>query len=128
MLIRSLLLLVGLLSLGLGILGIFLPLLPTVPFLLLAAFCFARSSNRLHLWLQQHPHLGEPLRHWQERRAVRPVIKRRIMWLSTASFVLSIYLVPLLWVKVVLLGGMLVLLWCVHRIPEWNDEGKEGHD
>jgi len=121
MLIRSLLLLTGLLSLGLGILGIFLPLLPTVPFLLLAAFCFARSSTRLHLWLQQHPHLGEPLRHWQQRRAVRPAIKRRIMWLSGASFSFSIYLVPMLWLKVMLLGGMLILLWCVHRIPEWND-------
>lgn len=61
----------GFLSLVLGIVGIFLPLLPTTPFLLLSAFCFARSSARFHHWLMSHPVLSPPLKDWQERGVIR---------------------------------------------------------
>ncbi len=57
-LVRPLLIAVGMLSVGLGVIGIFLPIMPTTPFLLLAAYCFARSSQRMHRWLVTHPHLG----------------------------------------------------------------------
>ena len=55
---RVIWLIAGSISLGLGLLGVFLPLLPTVPFVLLAAFCFARSSERLHDWMLEHPKFG----------------------------------------------------------------------
>lgn len=57
-LLRPVLLIIGTVSLGLGVLGMFVPILPTTPFLLLAAFCFGRSSERLHHWLIEHPRLG----------------------------------------------------------------------
>lgn len=50
--------------------GIVLPLLPTVPFLLLAAFCYARGSDRLHAWLVGHPRFGQPIQDWQESGAI----------------------------------------------------------
>ncbi|MBU9697861.1 YbaN family protein [Rhodobacteraceae bacterium HSP-20] len=78
---RGLWLAAGSLALILGVVGVVLPLLPTVPFLLLAAFCFARSSAPLHLWLMQHPQLGPPVREWQEKGA----IGRRAKWLATGS-------------------------------------------
>lgn len=73
----------GLLSLAAGIIGIALPLLPTTPFLLLAAYCFARGSKRLHDWLVHHPRLGPPIHDWQRHGA----ISRRAKQLAMASIV-----------------------------------------
>ena len=60
----------GFVSLGLGIVGIALPIMPTVPFLLLAAFCFARSHPAWEQRLLEHPHYGQSLRDWRERQAI----------------------------------------------------------
>ena len=67
---RALFLVLGLACVALGFVGIFLPLLPTVPFLILAAACFGRSSRRLEAWLLGHPRLGPPLRAWRARGAI----------------------------------------------------------
>lgn len=61
----------GLVCLGIGVAGAVLPLIPTTPLLLLAAFCFARSSRRLHDWLTTHPTLGPPIADWNRDRAIR---------------------------------------------------------
>lgn len=60
----------GATTLLLGIIGIALPLLPTTPFLLLAAFCFSRGSQAWHDWLVAHPRLGVPIREWREHGAI----------------------------------------------------------
>ena len=67
---KSLLVTAGILSVGLGVLGIFLPLLPTTPFLLLAAACFIRSSDRLYHWLIHHRWFGSYIRNYREHRAI----------------------------------------------------------
>lgn len=78
---------VGLVTVGLGVLGIFLPLLPTTPFLLLAAMCFGQSSRRCHDWLLGHPVLGPPIRDWRERGVVRtgPKVTATAMLGTSAS-------------------------------------------
>ena len=60
----------GFLALGLGFVGLWLPVLPTTIFLIIAAACFARSSPRLHTWLLAHPRFGPPLRDWFEAGAI----------------------------------------------------------
>ncbi|MGP3696647.1 YbaN family protein [Rhodobacter sp. NSM] len=87
---RLLWLFAGLASVGFGVLGIFLPLLPTVPFLLLAAFCFARSSERLHGWLVTHPVLGPPIRDWERSGAISPRGKKMATLSMLAVFGLSV--------------------------------------
>lgn len=67
----------GILCVGLGVLGIFLPLLPTTPFLLLAAACFVRSSDRLYNWLIHHKWFGNYIRYYREYRAV--TLKSKIL-------------------------------------------------
>ena len=68
--IRDLWLALGWLALGAGAIGLVLPLWPTTVFLLLAAFCFARGSERIHAWLLAHPWFGPPIRDWNRHGAI----------------------------------------------------------
>ena len=76
----------GVVSTALGVVGIFLPILPTVPFLILAAFCFARSDPALEARIMNHPVYGPPIRTWREKGAV----SRRGKWAATFAFSASI--------------------------------------
>lgn len=104
----------GLLSVGLGLIGIFLPLLPTVPFMLLAAFFFARSSERLHGWILAHPTFGPSIIDWQERGAINPRGKR-IATLSIVLVFAASLLLGLRWqilaIQAVVLSCVLIFLW-----------------
>lgn len=64
--VRALYLIAGLLCVLIGLIGVVLPLLPTTPFLLVAAFCFSRSSERLHQYLLNHPVFGGLIRDWED--------------------------------------------------------------
>ncbi|OGO04102.1 MAG: hypothetical protein A2Y73_04365 [Chloroflexi bacterium RBG_13_56_8] len=100
---RKLLILVGTLSVGLGILGTFLPLLPTTPFLLLAATCYARSSRRFYNWLVNSKYLGEYIRNYREGRGVPLVTKVVTLILLWASIGYSaLVAVDILLVRVIL--------------------------
>ena len=83
---RAMLVGAGLLSLLLGVLGAVLPGLPTTPFVLLAAACFAKASPRLHRWLVQHRWLGPMVRDWEAHRSM-PL---RIKWLASGMMVLMV--------------------------------------
>lgn len=92
-LIRALLVGIGVVSVGLGVLGIFLPLLPTTPFLLLAAWCFIRSSSRLHHWLITHPWFGDYIYYYQEYRAISLRVKISslvLLWLTIGYSVMMV--------------------------------------
>ncbi|MFN3992957.1 MAG: YbaN family protein [Tabrizicola flagellatus] len=107
---RGLWLLAGFLFLGLGLLGVVLPVLPTTPFLLLAAGCFAKSSPRLHRWLLAHPTFGPPIRNWEENGAISRPAKRVAVGSMAAVFGLSLIL-GLGW-KILLAQGLLIATGC----------------
>lgn len=112
--IRIILIIIGLVSLALGVIGVFLPIMPTVPFLLLAAVCFANASERLHAWLLSHPIFGPPIQDWNERGA----ISRGAKWLASASFVGSFIIAMLLGfgplvlsIQAICLIGVAIFIW-----------------
>lgn len=82
----------GLAALALGTAGLVLPLLPTTPFMLLAAACFAKSSPRLHDWLTRHRLFGPAIRDWRDYRAISPKAKRMALTAMTAALGLSLML------------------------------------
>ena len=86
---------------GLGAAGIFLPLLPTTPFLLVAAWAAPKGSPRLDAWLRQHPRFGPVLRAWREEGAVPTRAKWLACALMSLSWVLMLVTAPSPWVPVV---------------------------
>ncbi|MEQ8348418.1 MAG: YbaN family protein [Sneathiellaceae bacterium] len=82
----------GCLFVAIGVIGIPLPLLPTTPFMLLALFCFARGSRRLHDWLLYHPRFGPPLRDWQRHGAISRGAKRMAVGTMAVTMAVSLFL------------------------------------
>ncbi len=102
---RALLVGAGSLSVALGLLGVFVPVLPTTPFLLLAAACFLRSSARLHRWLTTNRLFGEYLRRYQAGEGVplrSKVVALSLLWLSLGTSILFAVPGRLWWVRVLL--------------------------
>ena len=108
----------GTLFVLLGVLGIFLPVLPTTPLLLLAAACYGRSSRRIYHWLLQNPHFGPLIREWREHRSMPYRAKRRALLLIALSFGVSIvFFVPGWPAKLAMGVGWLLLSAWIVRIP-----------
>ncbi|MGL5031719.1 MAG: YbaN family protein [Aeromonas sp.] len=114
---RGCLMVLGWLACGMGIVGIVLPLLPTTPFMLLAAALFARSSPRFHRWLLTHPWFGPSISDWQHHRGIRPQARRRAIISILLTFSLSLAVVPLWWVKGLLVVIMAILITVLMRLP-----------
>lgn len=99
----------GLLFLLLGVVGIFVPLLPTTPFVLLAAWCFARSSQAFHQWLLDHKTFGPAIAAWRSRGAI-PV---RAKWIACGSLAASIAVIAIQVKIVPVAASVIVMLLCI---------------
>ncbi len=100
---KTICIIIGTISLALGIIGIFVPLLPTTPFLLLTAALYFRGSPRLYQWLLSHKHLGPYIRNYRENKAIplrAKIISLTLMW-GTMLYCIF-FLIPLVWVKVLM--------------------------
>lgn len=95
--VRPLWMAAGALSFLVGFVGIFLPLLPTTPFVLLAAYCFSRGSERWERWLLQHERWGPMVRDWRANRAVPLRAKQLATVMMTASCLWAWWVIPSVW-------------------------------
>ena len=120
--LKFILLLIGLISLGLGILGIFVPLLPTTPFLLLSTALFMRSSNKLHSWLWNHKYLGKYLQNYLLHKTISKRTKLSsliLLWITIISTV--IFVIEILLIKIALL---LIAIAVTIHILSFKSENK----
>lgn len=115
---RKLLLIVaGWMSLIMAVAGMLLPILPHTPFILLAAWCFARSSKRFSDWLVYRSLFGSHLQSWQKYRALQVNTKPKIIVMTVLSFSLSLWLVSINWVRILLLIIFVMLIYFLIRLP-----------
>jgi len=94
----------GTLFLGIGVVGIFLPILPTTPFLLLSAACYAKGSKRFYNWLMNHRILGKYIKDYREKKGIEAktkVIALILLWATILSS--AIFATNIIWVRVTLL-------------------------
>jgi uncharacterized protein len=108
-------LIAGAAALLLGAVGIAVPGLPTVPFVLLAAFCFARSDPRLERWLLDHRHFGPHIHAWRARGAIRPRAKAMAVTMLLASAAASLWLLHFPWLLLPLSASIAAGAWILTR-------------
>ena len=118
--VRWLFLVLGWLFFALGIIGILLPVMPTAPFILLAAGCWARSSRRFHFWLINHKYFGKFVRDWENNHAVPLYAKYLASIMLTISTLMLFYRLPadilwIAWIVAAVGSGVIVYLVSVTR-------------
>lgn len=109
---KKLLILLGSLSLFLGLLGIALPLLPTTPFLLLSATCYFHGSDKLYRWLMTHPTLGPYIHSFREEKAISlrvKIVSVTMVWVTLLYCIF--FVVNYLWLKLLLLFLAIAISW-----------------
>ena len=126
-LIKKLLVLIGTICVALAILGMFLPVLPTTPFLLLAAVCYARGSKRFYHWLTTNRWCGRYIRNYREGKGIplkQKLFSILLLWLTIGY---SVWAVSLWWVQLILVaiaGGVTIHLTTIKTFKaETQDPG-----
>ena len=111
----------GCVSLALATLGIFLPVLPTTPLILLAAFFFSKGSDRLHRWLLARPAVGKLIRNWEQYGLIRTRAKITATVMIVALISFTVFYLAIPWVMKFLLpliaGGVLLFIWTRPSAP-----------
>ena len=115
---RYLLLVFAVLCLALGIVGVFIPGLPTTVFILMAGWAAARSSPRFHEWLESHPLFGPMLRDWRKYGAVSRKAKITATVMMAGCAVILFYTTSRMWLAEIITGVMALVLMWLWRRPE----------
>ena len=124
---RTTFILMGHASIAVGFVGIFVPLLPTTPFVLLAAVCYSRGSDRFHTWLHQHPRFGPMIHSWREHRAIGVRAKVVAVITVVASITFSVIRLDVPWNVVAVFIGVAVLTFILSR-PSGGEAADENLD
>ena len=103
--------LLGTLSLIVGIIGIFLPVLPTTPLILLATYCYYRGSRHMYHWLMHHPYLGTYIRNFTEKKVIPLHAKILTLSLLWASLLFCAYILNPIWLKALMIAIAIGVTW-----------------
>jgi len=105
----------GISAVLMGLAGVVVPLLPTTPFLILAAFCFARSNPAWEAWMLAHPRVGPAIAAWRDHGAIPRKAKIAAAVVLTTSAAFGWLMLPSPWGVVPALAGVLVMAWMIFR-------------
>lgn len=127
---KAILIFAGTVCVGLGVLGMFLPLMPTTVFLLMAAYCYSRSSDRFHNWLLNNRLCGSYIRNYRSKQGITARQKFTTLATLWASIGFSIWLIgasfwPTILLAVVALGVTVHILWLKTRRSEVEDDAAQ---
>ena len=100
---KIILILLGFLFLGLGMIGIILPIVPTTPFLIVASLCFVRGSSKMNTWLLSHPIFGNYLRNYLEEKAIKKEHRIKTLFFLWSTLLISAFFIDLTVMKVILI-------------------------
>lgn len=106
--LRAIYLAIGLVFVGLGVLGAFLPVLPTTPLLLISLWAFARSSRRLELWLLEHERFGPRLKAWRAHRAI-PLTVKLTAWGSMVGSLVVMFVIGSPWPAIAAAASLMAI-------------------
>jgi hypothetical protein len=113
----------GLFSLALGFIGLFLPILPTTPFMILAAYCFSKSSARLYQWLLKRPHIGKMILDWQNHGVIKKKAKVASTLVIIPLFSYTFIFVQVFWgIKLLLIFVAFAVLYFIWSRPSFSKE------
>ena len=121
--IRALLFAAGTISLALGAIGVVVPLLPTTPFLLLAAACYIRSSDRMHSWLINNKWFGSYIKNYQEGKGIplkTKILAVSFLWITI--MISAFFVMKILWVQVILLVIATGVSVHIIRLPTFKNK------
>jgi len=125
----------GCASLALGVIGVFLPILPTTPFILLTAWCFSRSSDQFHNWLINHKYLGNIIKAWQSESGIPSQACYKAIAMTWLGMLISMLIIAKVWAVVLLCSIGLAVSFYLLRMrktqtlspaacPELQDQAK----
>lgn len=109
---KYILITVGWISVAMGIIGIFVPVWPTTVFFIIAAWCFAKSSDRFYQWLINHPHFGKFIKDYRENRGM--LLKSKIISIAMISIVIgtsAFFFTDKLWLRILLIAIAIGVIW-----------------
>ncbi|MDH3215346.1 MAG: YbaN family protein [Candidatus Krumholzibacteria bacterium] len=120
--VRVLLLMLGWVFVGLAVIGAVLPVVPTTPFLLVAAACFARSSPRFYKWILHSPVFGPTVRSWQETRTIPRRVKfSAVLLLGIVGVSSALFFLGNLWARIVFFALLVAVMVWILRIPSTRE-------
>jgi len=115
----------GWIATALGFLGVFLPLLPTVPFILLAMYCFGKSSPRFQIWLENNRYLGDTVVRIKASLGLTSAEKKRILFFSWLSIGFTIiFVLDSVHARTMLSLILLIETWVILRMKTYNPEAQ----
>lgn len=118
---RILFIILGTLAVGLGIIGIFLPVFPQTPFFILAAFCYVRSSDKMYNWLLSRKFFGENVENYMKYRAMNKKAKKIMFFTIWIPVTISFIVFNQLYLRIILIVAGLAMTFMIHKIKTLED-------